>query len=139
MRFFYGVDSLYKARRTKLPVDLTFGAGRSQTQDENDVLAAWKERQRLALTPQRAARLIARLLPDKGGTVSTEDIHLDTTDDLLDLLAAVAYEQAPALAGKRVRWSVSGLRRSHGLEPEKIQMDAQARHRVERFSITREA
>lgn len=139
MRFFYGVDSLYKARRTKLPVDLTFGAGRSQTQDENDVLAAWKERQRLALTPQRAARLIARLLPDKGGTVSTEDIHLDTTDDLLDLLAAVAYEQAPALAGKRVRWSVSGLRRSHGLEPEKIQMDAQAGHRVERFSITREA
>lgn len=139
MRFYYGMDSLYKPRRVKAPVDLTFGSGHDRQQSEDDVLAAWKERQRLALTPQRAARLIAKLIPTKGGTLSTEDIRLETTDDLLDLLAAVAYEQAPGLGGKRVRWSVDGLRRTHGMEPEKVLMDAQVSHRIERFKITRDA
>ncbi|HBJ86685.1 MAG TPA: hypothetical protein DDZ88_23080 [Verrucomicrobiales bacterium] len=138
-RFFYGVQSLRFPNRSKAPVDLSFGTGCNKTEDENDVLADWKERQRLALTPQRAARLIAKLLPAPGGTTSTEDIHLETSDDLLDLLAAVAYEQAPGLAGKRVRWRVNGLRRTHGLEPEKVPLDAQAGHRIERFVITREA
>jgi protease-4 len=54
-------------------------------------------------------------------------------------LAVVAYEHAPALAGKRVRWSVDGLRRRNGLEPHIIEHDHLARHRIERFAITREA
>lgn len=137
-RFFFGTESLYKPRRTKTPVDLTFGISSAQKQTEDDVLAAWKERQRLALTPQRAARLVAKLLPAKGDAASTQDIHLETADDLLDLLAAVAYEQAPALAGKRVRWRVEGLRRTHGLQPEKVPLDAHAGHRIERFTILRE-
>ncbi len=75
----------------------------------------------------------------KKGSTSTEDITLETTDDLLDLLAVVAYEHAPALAGKRVRWSVDGLRRRNGLEPHVLEHDKLAGHRVERFAITREA
>ena len=138
-KFFFGLEALYKPRRIKSPVDLSFGPTQAQQQDENDVLAAWKERQRLALTPQRAARLIAKLLPEKGGSTSTDEIRLETTDDLLDLLAAVAYEHAPALAGKRVRWSVDGLRRQYGMEPEVIPMDEQAGHRIERFTIRRES
>jgi hypothetical protein len=78
-------------------------------------------------------------LPTKKGSTSTEDITLETTDDLLDLLAVVAYEHAPALAGKRVRWSVDGLRRRNGLEPHIIEHDQLAGHRIERFAITREA
>jgi hypothetical protein len=138
-KFFYGTESLYKPRRTKSPVDLTFGQSGASKQSEDEVLAAWKERQRLALTPQRAARLVAKLLPTKKGSTSTEDITLETTDDLLDLLAVVAYEHAPALAGKRVRWSVDGLRRRNGLEPHIIEHDQLAGHRIERFAITREA
>jgi hypothetical protein len=137
-RFFYGTDSLYKARRMKTPADLTFGLSSSERQSEDDVLASWKARQRLALTPQRAARLVAKLLPEKGASTSTEDIQIETADDLLDLLAAVAYEQAPAFLGKRVRWSVQGQRRHHGLEPEKVPMDTHAEHRIERFTISRE-
>ena len=137
-RFFFGTESLYKPRRTKSPVDLRFGETGASKQSEDDVLAAWKERQRLALTPQRAARLVAKLLPAKGRTTSTEEITLETTDDLLDLLAAVAYEHAPALAGKRVRWSVDGPRRRNGLEPHVLEHDEIAGHRVERFAITRE-
>jgi len=138
-RFFFGIDSLYKPRRTKQPADLTFGIAGAAKQSEDDVLAAWKERQRLALTPQRAAKLVARLIPDKKGGTSTEDITLETPDDLLDLLAIVAYQHAPALAGKRIRWSVDGPRRRHGLEPHVIEHDELVGHRVERFSITREA
>ncbi len=137
-RFFFGTESLYKPRRTKSPVDLTFGESGTARQSEDEVLAAWKERQRLALTPQRAARLVAKHLPAKGRTTSTEDIHLETADDLLDLLAVVAYEHAPALAGKRVRWSVDGLRRRNGLEPHILEHDTHAGHRIERFEIRRE-
>lgn len=137
-RFFFGTESLARPRRTKSPVDLYFGEGASSKQSEDEVLAAWKERQRLALTPQRAARMVAKLLPTKGSSVSTEDIQIDTADDLLDLLAAVAYEQAPVLQGKRVRWSVDGLRRRHGLEPELVQQDDKAEHRMERFNVQRE-
>jgi len=138
-KFFFGTESLARPRRIKSPVDLRFGEGEAARQTEEDVLAAWKERQRLALTPQRAARLVARLLPAKGCSIGTEEIYLDSADDLLDLLAAVAYEQAPVLAGKRVRWSVDGLRRRNGLEPEVLAHDEMAGHRVERFSVTREA
>jgi hypothetical protein len=125
-KFFYGTESLYKPRRVKAPVDLSFAPGQAERQNEDDVLAAWKERQRLALTPQRAARLVSRLIAEKGGTASTEEITLETADDLLDLLAAVAYEQSPGLGGKRVRWSVDGPRRGNGLEPDKVPMDDQS-------------
>lgn len=138
-RFFYGLESLYKPRRTKLPVDLSFAPGQAERQNEDDVLAAWKERQRLALTPQRAARLVARLAAAPGDQATTDTLTLETADDLLDLLAAVAYQQSPGLAGKRVRWSVDGPRRRHGLEPEKIPLDAQVGHRIERFTVTRSA
>jgi Family of unknown function (DUF5716) len=137
-RFFFGSDSLHNPRRAKTPANLTFGMSNTPKQSEDDVLAAWKERQRLALTPQRAARLVSKLLPAQGSSTSTQDIHLETTDDLLDLLAVIAYEQAPAIAGKRVRWRVEGLRRTHGLEPEKVPLDKQAGHSVERVTIMRE-
>ncbi len=138
-RFYFGTESLYRPRRSKMPVDLTFGQSGTNRQSEDDVLAAWKERQRLALTPQRAARLVAKLLPSKGASTGTEEIELETADDLLDLLAVVAYEHAPALSGKRVRWSVDGARRRHGLEPHVIEHDKLAGHRIERFSIQRES
>jgi hypothetical protein len=138
VKFYYGTDSLYKPRRTKAPVDLSFAPGQADKQNEEDVLAAWKERQRLALTPQRAARLVGKLIADKGGSIGTDEITLETADDLLDLLAAVAYEHSPGLDGKRIRWSVEGPRRTHGLQPEKVPMDTQAGHRIERFAITRE-
>lgn len=138
VKFYYGTDSLHKPRRTKAPVDLSFAPGQADKQNEEDVLATWKERQRLALTPQRAARLVSKLIADKGGSIGTDEITLETADDLLDLLAAVAYEHSPGLAGKRIRWSVEGPRRTHGLQPEKVPMDAQAGHRIERFAITRQ-
>jgi hypothetical protein len=138
-QFFFGTDSLYRPRRARLPADLSFGVQTDSAQSQEEVLAAWKARQRLALTPQRAARLVAKLLPAKGSSTSTHEITLESSDDLLDLLAVVAYETAPTLDGKRIRWSVDGAGRTHGLEPGVIERDAQAGHRVERFIIQRQA
>jgi Family of unknown function (DUF5716) len=136
VRFFYGSESLFKPRRTRQAVDLRFGQSARQLETEEDVLARWKERQRLALTPQRAAQLVQRLLAEPGSK-GTEEIVLQDVDDLLDLLAVFAYDQAPVLAGKRVRWQVDGVRRHHGLEPDKILLDEMMGHRLERFCIQR--
>jgi hypothetical protein len=137
LRFYYGITSLYKPRRTKAPADLSFSDERHSSQSEEEVLSAWKERQRLALTPQRAAKLLARLAPTPGQEVHSEEIRLQTVDDLLDLLALVAYETAQ-LSGKRIRWSVDGLRRQHGLEPQRLPADEHLGHKLERFSLRRE-
>jgi hypothetical protein len=136
LRFYYGMSSLYKPRRAKPPADLSFMDERSATGSEEEVLNTWKERQRLALTPQRAARLLARLAPGVEEEVHSEEIRLHTVDDLLDLLALVAYETS-ALSGKRVRWSVEGQRRQHGLEPHLIPADEHLGRKLERFSVKR--
>ena len=70
-RFHFGTSSLARARRAKAPADLSFGAARERENDERDALAALRERQRLALTPQRAARLVVKLTGAEGGRSST--------------------------------------------------------------------
>ena len=139
VKFFFGLESLARARRMRSPVDLTFDQGRASSQDEEDVLAALRERQRLALTPQRAARLVAKLLPDKGGSIDTSRFAVDSLDEMLDLLAVAAYDHAPTMQGRMLRWSVDGERRTLGLAPEKVPHDEQAGWRMERFTITRDA
>lgn len=138
VRFFFGVESLARARRVKAPADLTFG-GESDGRNESaaDTLAALRERQRLALTPQRAARLVARLLPEKSGTLSTSDFSAADLDEMLDLLAIAAYESAITADGRRVRWRVSGPGMEAGLTPEDIPADPHAGWNVDRFAIHR--
>jgi hypothetical protein len=138
VRFFFGVESLARTRRTKAPADLTFG-GDSDGHDESaeDTLAALRERQRLALTPQRAARLVARMLPGKAKKFSTADFSAADLDEMLDLLAIAAYEQAFTADGKRVKWSITGPGKDAGLTPEKIPADPHAGWNVDRFTINR--
>jgi hypothetical protein len=138
VRFFFGLESLARARRVKTPADLTFNQGRGTEQDSEDVIAGLRERQRLALTPQRAARLMADLLPEKGLETDTSAIAVTTLDEMLDLLAIAAYDNSPMM-GRTVRWKVDGARRTNGLNPEKVLLDPQAGWRMERFSISRKA
>jgi hypothetical protein len=138
VRFFFGVESLARTRRVKAPADLTFG-GESDGRDESaeDTLAALRERQRLALTPQRAARLVARLLPEKSSMFSTSDFSAADLDEMLDLLAVAAYESAVTADGKRVKWRVNGPGMEAGLTPEDIPADPHAGWNVDRFAIHR--
>ena len=138
VKFFFGSESLARTRRVKAPADLTFGTdsgGRDETAEET--LAALRERQRLALTPQRAARLVARLLPEKSSVVMTSDFTAADLDEMLDLLAIAAYEHAVTADGQRVKWTIDGPGKTTGLTPEKIPADPHAGWEVERFQIQR--
>jgi hypothetical protein len=138
VRFFFGVESLARTRRNKAPADLTFGS-ESNGHDESaeHTLAALRERQRLALTPQRAARLISRLLPEKSTSINTSDFSAANLDEMLDLLAIAAYEHAVTADGKRVKWTIRGPGQNSGLTPQSIPTDPHAGWNVERFQIQR--
>ena len=139
MRCFYGIGSLARTRRMKTPADLSFSQGGDRENDEDDTLAALRERQRLALTPQRAARLVARLADKLAATTGTDQFTASSVDEMLDLLATAAYDHATTMDGKTIRWKVEGHRRANGLDPETIPHDEQAGWRMERFAITRHA
>ena len=137
VEFYFGQDALSRPRRARLPVDLRLATPASAG-DSLDALERIRRQNLYAVTPQRAGRLVERLLPEKGATVSTSDLHLRTEDDLLDFLAVLAYERS---AGKRahkpIRWRIQTARHEHGLEPEKIPIDTVAGRRVERLNIER--
>jgi len=139
MRCFYGVESLARTRRMRAAADLSFSQSSEQEDDEEDTLAALKERQRLALTPQRAARLVARLMDEVAATAGTETVASASIDDLLDLLATAAYDHATMADGRVLRWGVDGPRRQDGLDPSAIPQDDQFGWNIERFTITRHA
>ena len=138
MKCFFGIESLARTRRAKAPADLSFGGdAEDRAEAEDDTLAALRERQRLALTPQRAARLVARLLPEKSKPLSTTDFTATDVDEMLDLIAIAAYEHAVTADGRRVKWRVDGPGKSGGMTPETIPTDPQAGWQVERFTIQR--
>ncbi len=137
VEFYFGQDALSRPRRARMPVDLRLATPASAG-DSLDALERIRRQNLYAVTPQRAGRLVERLLPEKGATVSTADLHLSTEDDLLDLLAVLAYERAAGnRAHKPIRWRIQTVRHEHGLEPEKIPTDTVAGRRVERLNIER--
>ncbi|MCW1887357.1 DUF5716 family protein [Luteolibacter flavescens] len=139
MRCFYGVESLARTRRVRAAADLSFGIDGEPRENDEDSLEALKERQRLALTPQRAARLVARLLDEVSASIGTQEIQSASIDDVLDLLATAAYDHATMADGRVVRWSADGPRRQDGLAPDGVPMDEQADWTIERFTLTRQA
>lgn len=139
VRFFYGIESLARVRRSRAMVDLSFDQADRPDDDEEANLAMLRERQRLALTPQRAARLVARLTDEMLGTASTETTAVTSIDELLDLLATAAYDHATMPDGQTIRWEVDGPRRHNGLDVDAIPRDGQLDWHMERFAITRQS
>lgn len=139
VEFYFGRDALARPRRVRLPMDLGL-AKPPAPGDSLDALERIRRQNLYAVTPQRAGRLIEKLLPEKGATLSTADLRLRTEDDLLDFLAVLAYERASgSRAHKPIRWRIRTARHEHGLEPEKIPTDTVAGRRVERLTIERTA
>lgn len=134
---FFGTDSLSRPRRMRAAVNLGF----EQPDSDSDPDAAKEEIRRRnlnVLTPQRAARFIERHLPAKGARISTEQLHINLEDDLLDLLAVLAFDRGPATGSHHpVRWRVHSMRADFGTEPERIQRDTEAGRLVERFTLER--
>lgn len=135
--FFYGFASLARPRRARAQVALELGESLS-AEDEAADLERLRQRQKFALTPHRAARLVARLLREHGAGVSTDGFKLESPEELLDLMAAAAYHHGiDATSGEEQRWQVQSTSREHALHPENIPLDAQAGWRVERFALVR--
>ena len=137
VEFYFGQDALARPRHARPPVDLQLAkpvaAGNSL-----DALERIRSQNLFAVTPQRAGRFIEHYLPEKGARASTADLRINTESDLLDFLAVLAYERASGgRSHKPIRWRIDTARREHGLEPEKIPIDAVAGRRVERLTIER--
>ena len=137
VRIYFGTESLWRKRKPRAATNLSFSTGRASADDAEATLAAWRSRQRLALTPQRAARLLERLIPDPSGRLASNAFSLSNTDEVLDLLALAAYDHAPGTSGRIIRWSVSGPRRLLGLQPDHIPRDTHAEWLADRVDIER--
>lgn len=133
---YFGRYSLARPRKAKLPVDLTM-TDAPRLGDPFDVQELIRRRNRAAITPQRAARLIEARLPKVGDRISTADFHLASEDDdFLDLLAVLSFHRANS-KGRMLRWRIHSSRKEFGLHPEKIPLDSQAGHLIERVTIER--
>ena len=137
--FIHGIASLARPRKGRVAAPLGMMAVRETSKDDAAEMERLRERQRLALTPLRAARLIAKLLPTKGRRVTTAEFACGGTEELLDLMAAAAYNQAPDGHGRTVRWQISSARSAGLSKPEEIPQDPHAGWKVERFTIARTA
>lgn len=138
VKCYYGTESLARVRKIKGNADLRFDQdGLHREEPLDDTMAGLRDRQRLALTPQRAARLLQRLLPATQGSLETDCFTASDNEELLDLLAIAAFETAVSADGKSIRWQVDSPSRALGLEPDAIPRDPHADWVVDRFSITR--
>ena len=134
----WGRDALSRPRTQRPPVDLSVAEARGSS-DPEAAKDEIRRRNLNVLTPQRAAKFIERHLPEKGARVSTETLHVVIEDDLLDLLAVLAFDRGPSANGahRTIRWRVHPLRADFGTEPERIPRDAEAGRLMERFILER--
>jgi hypothetical protein len=133
----FGADSLSRPRRLRPVVNLSFAKPDAGT-DPEAAKDEIRRRNLNVLTPQRAVRFIEKHLPAKGARLSTEQLHVTVEDDLLDLLAVLAFDRGRAAGSHRpVRWRLHPMRADLGVEPERIARDFEAGRLVERFTIER--
>ncbi len=137
VELYFGAESLARARRSRTAVDLNIcEAAPGDSFDAQEII---RQRSLYAVTPNRAARLVERLLPECGSRVSSDALPLYNEDDLLDLLAALAFDRARGRNSPRdVRWRVRLARaEGGGLVPEEIPADTVAGQKIDRFILER--
>ena len=134
---FHGTSSLATPRRGRVRPSLSLGSPQISPPDEAE-LERLRERQRVAVTPQRAARLINNLLPTKGMTITTKQMQIPSEEMFLDLIAAASFNQFIAAEG-RMKWQVRLARRLDPMQPLHITRDPVKDWTVESFQLERTA
>ncbi len=133
----FGTDSLSSPRKVRAAVNLELAAPPAEP-DAEATKDEIRRRNLHILTPQRAVRFIERHLGQKGERLSTETLHVVAEDDLLDLLAVLAFDRGASSETLRsVRWRVTSARTELGPGPETIPRDRQGDHIFERLEIER--
>ena len=134
-----GASSLAFAYHKRPPVNLAFSS--RETNDDDDIETAKdliRGQNLNVLTPQRAARFIEKYLPAKGARISTNQFRVHTSDDFLDLLAALCFDQGHLPQNRHlIRWRAHPDRLASGTEPEKIPLDAHTSWIIEHFTLER--
>jgi hypothetical protein len=136
VEIYFGLDALSRPRRARLAVDLSLAPppGMADPEAARDEI---RRRNLHTLTPQRAARFIAKHLP-AAGRLSSEALHLAVEDDLLDLLAVLCFDRgATGPSPVTLRWRVHPLRADFGTDPARIPRDLKAGRLIERFTLER--
>jgi hypothetical protein len=133
---YFGLDSLSRPRRQRTQVDLSVA---SVFEPDKDSAADEIRRRNLnMLTPQRASRFIEKHLPEKGSSISTENLRVTVEDDLLDLLATLAFDRGPSSSSNRtIRWKALTARGEFCVDPGSVPVDEEAGRLMERFILER--
>ena len=131
----HGTHSLRLPRKTRQPVSLSLTDACLAPPDENE-LARLREHLRVALTPERAAKLVRRVLPAPGDSAGTHDISVTSDEMFLDLIAAASFDHALSPDGL-LRWKVTLARDPDDLTRALVPHDPAGDWTVERFNLTR--
>lgn len=141
VEIYFGTESLARSRRLRPPVNLS--VDEPAEEDAEGAQSEIRKRSLYAITPARAVRFIEMFLPDRGTSMTSQElgerpVHPVGEDDLLDLFATLSFERgASTTQARSVRWRTSFVRTELGLEPDKIPVDVVADCRCERFTIER--
>jgi hypothetical protein len=131
----HGTASLRSPRRMRQPVSLSLTDSRLEPPDETE-LARLREHLRVALTPERAARLVRLLLPEPEASIRTDGLTVASGEMFLDLVAAASFDHALTPEGT-LRWRVTLARDAGDLERAGVPYDDVGGWDVERFTLTR--
>src|SRR5690606_23187919 len=131
----HGAAALRMPRRARLPVSLELSDASLGPPDEAE-LERLREQMRVALTPVRAARLVSRLLPSPGASISTEEAVIDSEENLLDLIAAASFNQA-SLPDGMICWQTVLSHSPKDWDRKDVPIDIVAGWKVEQFTLTR--
>jgi hypothetical protein len=134
---FYGTASLRIPRRASQPVSLELADAKIDPPDEAE-FARLRELVRVALTPDRAARLVGRLLPEVGNNLGTKAMTVTSEEVLLDLIAAASFDHALSMEGV-MRWEAALDHEEEAIERGDVPRDPLYEWNVERFTLTRTA
>ena len=135
VELFGGTTSMRKPHRTKLPISLTLTDACLAPPDEAEQ-ARLREQMRVALTPQRAARLVRKLLPHVGDTMDTSAMKIEGKEMFLDLVAAASFNHVHAVGGM-LRWRTNLTHAYADVTRKDVPRDSVEDWKVERFSLTR--
>jgi hypothetical protein len=137
VELFHGLASLRSARRVRQPVSLSLTDASLPPPDERE-RARLLEVMRVAVTPMRAARLVQKILPQKGSSVSTSEIAVEDEKTFLDLIAAASFNH-DFVDGAIVRWRVVLSHEMADFDRAAVPRDRVGGWKVERFNLSRVA
>lgn len=130
VRLLAGLESLFTPRLRRSAGEIEPLDNEASGEQQDDAVRHLHSALRDSLTVARANHFVERLLPERGSTIESSAIVLESSDGLADLIACLLHAHA-ADAHYRIQVPRSDL------ETEAAEFDRQLMYRVERFTLSR--